>query len=72
MTTFSQTVDLNNRISHYWLDALEAHHVRYIALDPQHDHKLIESLLSRSEWVVEFANDEVVFFIREDKETTPA
>ena len=72
MTTLSQSIDLNTKISRYWLDELEAHHVRYIALDPQHDHKLIDSLLSWSEWVVEFANEEAIFFVREDNETTPA
>jgi hypothetical protein len=66
MTNLTQTIDQNTRISHYWLDTLEAHHVRHIALDPQHDNNLIESLLSRPEWVVEFANEEAIFFVREE------
>ena len=66
MTTLTQTMDLNTRISRYWLDALEEHNVRYISLDPQHDSKLIEVLRSRPEWVVEFANEEAIFFVREE------
>jgi len=65
MSTLSQTIDPNTRISHYWLDALEKHHVRYISLDPQHDKKLIDVLRNRSEWIVEFENDEAIFFVRE-------
>ena len=68
MTTISQTISLNTRISRYWLDMLEEHHVRYISLDPQHDKKLIEVLRSRPEWVVEFADEEAIFFFREGDE----
>ena len=72
MTTISQTISLNTRISRYWLDMLEEHHVRYISLDPQHDKKLIEALRSRPEWVIDFADDEAIFFVREVDETKPA
>ena len=68
MTTIPQMISLNTRISRYWLDMLEAHHVRYISLDPQHDKKLIEVLRSRPEWVVEFADEEAIFFFREGDE----
>ena len=66
MTTLMQTIDLNTRISRYWLDVLEEHNVRYISLDPQHDMKLIEVLRTRSEWIVEFADEEAIFFVREE------
>jgi hypothetical protein len=69
MNKLAQTIDQNTRISRYWLDVLEEHHVRHISLDPQHDKKLIEAIRSRPEWVIEFANDEAVFFVREDDET---
>jgi hypothetical protein len=69
MTMLTQTINLNTSISRHWLDVLEEYHVRHIALDPQHDKKLIEALRSRPEWVVEFANEEAIFFVREGDET---
>jgi hypothetical protein len=67
----TQTIDPNIQISRHWLDVLEEHHVRFIALDPQHDKKLIQALQSRPEWIVEFANEEAIFFVREVDETNP-
>lgn len=57
---------IQTEISRYWLDILEENHVRYIALDPQHDAILIEQLQTRPEWLVEFANDEAIFFVRDE------
>ncbi len=53
-------------ISRHWLDALEANNVRFMVLDPQHDAKLIEQLQTRSGWLVEFADDEAIFFVRDE------
>lgn len=52
-------------VSRYWLDVLEENNVHFMALDPQHDYKLIEQLQTRQGWVVEYANDEAIFFVRE-------
>jgi len=51
-------------ISRHWLDVLEENNVRFMALDPQHDRKLIEQLENRPGWVIEFANEETIFFAR--------
>jgi hypothetical protein len=51
-------------ISRHWLDVLEENNVRFMALHPQHDHKLIEQLKTRQEWIVEYADDEAIFFVR--------
>ena len=53
-------------VSRHWLDVLEKNHVRFMALDPHHDGKLIEQLLLRPGWIVEFANEDSIFFVRED------
>jgi hypothetical protein len=53
-------------ISRHWLDVLEENNVRFMALDPQHDRKLIEQLQTRQGWMIEFANDEAIFFVREE------
>jgi len=53
-------------ISRHWLDVLEENHVRFMVLDPQHDRKLIEQLQTRPGWMVEFANDEAIFFVRDE------
>ena len=54
-------------ICRYWLDVLQENHVRYMALDPQHDARLIELLQTSPEWKVDFADAEAIFFVREDK-----
>jgi hypothetical protein len=62
----AHTTGAQIKISLHWLDVLEENNVRFMALDPQHDHKLIEQLQTRQEWVVEFANDEAIFFVRDE------
>ena len=53
-------------ISRHWLDMLEENHVRFMALDPIHDTKLIEQLQTRPEWIVEYATEEAIFFVRDE------
>jgi hypothetical protein len=53
-------------ISRHWLDVLEENNVRFMALDPQHDRKLIEQLQTRPGWVIEFANEEAMLFVRNE------
>jgi hypothetical protein len=65
-TAITHTTGARTNISRYWLDVLEKNNVRYMALDPQHDSKLIEQLQSRPGWVVEFANEEAIFFVRQE------
>ena len=67
MTTLTQTIDSNTRIFHHWLNTLEAYQVRHIALDPRHDKEFIKALRSRPEWMVEFANEEAIFFVRDER-----
>ena len=62
----THTTGAQTEISRHWLDMLEENHVRYIALDPHHDVDLIEQLGTRPEWLVEFANDEAIFFVRDE------
>jgi hypothetical protein len=37
-----------------------------MALDPRHDSKLIEQLKTRPGWMVEYANEEAMFFVRDE------
>ena len=53
-------------ISRHWLDVLEANNVRFMALHPQQDEKLIEQLQNRPEWAIEFVSDEAIFFVRSE------
>ena len=64
MTTL--TSDAQTDISRHWLDVLEENHVKLIALDPLRDVKLIEQLQTRPGWIVEFSNDEAIFFVRDE------
>ena len=52
-------------ISRHWLDVLEENQVRFMALDPQRDRKLIEQLQTRPDWVEELATEEAIFFVRQ-------
>ena len=64
----SQTHKTNDRtgiISH-WLDLLEEHDVRFMVLDPQQDDQFIEQLQTRPDWIVEFVNQEVIFFVHDE------
>ena len=60
----THTADAQTEISRHWLDMLEENQVNFIALDPLHDVKLIEQLQTRPGWMVEFTNDEAIFFLR--------
>jgi hypothetical protein len=52
--------------NHSWLDVLEEYNIKYMALDPLHDGKLIEQLQTRPNWIVEYANEEAIFFVYKD------
>ena len=54
-------------ISRYWLDVLEENNVNFMALDVVHDRKLIEQLQTRPDWIVEYATEEAIFFVREEQ-----
>jgi hypothetical protein len=64
MTT--QTTGAQSSISRHWLDVLEANNVNFMVLDPVHDIYLIEQLQSHPGWMVEFASEEAVFFVRDE------
>jgi hypothetical protein len=53
-------------VTRHWLDVLEENNVRFMALDPQHDRKLIEQLEIRPGWVIEFSDDEGILFVRDE------
>ena len=50
----------------HWLFVLEEYNAKYMALDPMHDKKLIEQLGTRPNWIVEYATEEAVFFVRDE------
>jgi len=49
-----------------WLDVLDKNNVSHMALDPYHDQNLIKALNSRPGWIIEFENDEAIFYAREE------
>jgi hypothetical protein len=64
MNTQIQKTGAQSRNTHHWLDVLEEHQVTHMALDPLHDIRLIEQLQTHPEWIVEFANEEAIFYVR--------
>jgi hypothetical protein len=64
MTT--HTTGAQTGISRHWLDVLEENNVNFMALDPVHDTKLIEQLQSRPGWLIEYATDDAIFFVRDE------
>ena len=65
MNTQTHRTGVRSGIILQWLDMLDEHHVKFMGLDPIHDKKLIEQLHSHSNWIVEYANEEEIFFVRE-------
>ena len=66
MQTQAISIGVSTNISRHWLDVLEQHNVRFMALDPRHDGKLIEQLQTRPGWLIEFASEEAIFFVRDE------
>lgn len=54
------------RISQRWLKMLKESEIRFVVLDPQIDNKLMELLQLQPNWKIESADEEFVFFIRND------
>lgn len=59
-------VEAQTGISHRWLDLLEENNVKYMALDPMHDTNLIQQLQTCPNWIVEYATEEAIFYVREE------
>ncbi len=53
-------------ISRRWLKMLKESKIRFVVLDPQIDNKLMELLQLQLNWKIESADEEFVFFIRND------
>ena len=65
-TTNTHRTGAQTVISRYWLDVLEENNVNFMALDPMHDAKFIEQLGTRPDWIVEYATEGAIFFVREE------
>ena len=62
----THTTGTQTSISQHWLDVLEENHVNFMALDPIHDTKLIKQLQSRPGWIIEYATEDAIFFVRDE------
>jgi hypothetical protein len=49
-----------------WLDVLDENHVQFMVLDPVHDTVLIEQLNDHTGWIVEYASEEAIFYVRDE------
>ena len=49
-----------------WLDVLDENHVQFMVLDPAHDTALIEQLNDHAGWIVEYASEEAIFYVRDE------
>lgn len=67
MEAIRQNVLQKNEIDLIWLDNLERNNVQIISLDPYHDQRLINTLNSAPEWIIEFEDEETVFYARENE-----
>ncbi len=57
---------VREEISQGWLKMLEDSKACLVVLDSQIDNKLLKLLRSVPNWIVELADEEFVFFIRND------
>jgi len=65
METIELVKTQDNNIPIKWLDVLDENNVRVMALDPVHDQKLIKALSTTQKWVIEFEDEDVVFYYRD-------
>jgi len=65
METIELVKTQDNDIPIKWLDVLDENNVRVMALDPVHDQKLIKALSTTQKWVIEFEDEDVVFYYRD-------
>jgi hypothetical protein len=61
-----QAAEAQFHLRQSWLETLEDHKVNFMALDPVHDDNLIEFLKTDPDWVIEFADQDAIFFTRTD------
>jgi len=65
METIQFVKTRENEIPYRWLDVLDKNNVRVMALDPIHDQKLIKALSTTSKWVIEYEDEDAIFYYRE-------
>lgn len=66
MNTQTHTTGAQTMINPRWLDVLDENNVNFMVLDPMHDRKLIEQLQTCRDWIIEFATEDAIFFVREE------
>ena len=66
MNVQTHTIGDQTGISRCWLDVLDQNNVNFMVLDPIHDRKLIEQLQTYPVWIVEYATEEAIIFVRQE------
>ena len=61
-----QYAQTNAQPGHSWLKMLDDYEVRLLALDLRKDNQLVALLQSQPGWVVDFADQESVLFVRSE------
>ena len=58
--------DVRTGIRSSWLEVLDENHVQVMVLDPVHDTVLIEQLNDHAGWIVEYASEDAIFYVRDE------
>ena len=66
MNTQTHTTGAQTMINPRWLDVLDENNVNFMVLDPIHDRKLIEQLQTCPVWIIEYATEEAIIFVRQE------
>ena len=60
----SVAIETGRALGAHWLKVLDQFEVRFLALDLESDHGLVEFFLSQPGWVVDYRDKESVLFVR--------
>jgi hypothetical protein len=67
MRTPTYPISVNTRINYRWLEILQKRQIHYILLDPIHDRLFIEQLQTSPDWIIDFASEGAVIFMRRER-----
>jgi hypothetical protein len=67
MGTLPDTIRVLTGINCRWSDVLDDKQISFIVLDPIYDRLLIEQLQTSLDWIVDFASEEAVIFMRRER-----
>jgi hypothetical protein len=67
MSTPTHPTYVQTKIDCRWLDLVDDKRISFLVLDPIHDRLLIEQLQTSADWIIDFASEEAMIFMRRER-----